>query len=249
MSDHRRRPKHDHENFTANQLLFLHERKKLRDHERDQDMVAYITRRVVLRAIGPFRWSHSGELVPVREGVRVRAQGGILLVGDGAALLTAQEIGTRLHEGRNPVVVVMSIDAINGRAERCNDVPRRNWPLVPAAAGGRSARALRAGTLAEPTAAPETTAGPRGVVLPEAVLPKTDLPGALRARYPRPGRRQRPGPPVRPPDANGELDMSEEMRQWLEQVEEFANDPTPTNYLRLRSLTEAAIRNPPPETC
>lgn len=43
--------------------------------------------------------------------------------------------------------------------------------------------------------------------------------------------------------------MSEEMSEWLEQVEEFANDPTPTNYLRLRSLTEAAIRNPPTETC
>ena len=42
--------------------------------------------------------------------------------------------------------------------------------------------------------------------------------------------------------------MSEEISDWLEQVEEFANDPSPTNYLRLRSLTEA-IRNAPPETC
>ncbi len=36
--------------------------------------------------------------------------------------------------------------------------------------------------------------------------------------------------------------MSQEMTEWLEQIEEFANDPSPTNYLRLNALTEATIR-------
>lgn len=32
---------------------------------------------------------------------------------------------------------------------------------------------------------------------------------------------------------NGDLDMSREMSEWLEHVEKFANNPSPTNYLRL----------------
>jgi len=32
--------------------------------------------------------------------------------------------------------------------------------------------------------------------------------------------------------------MSREMSEWVEHVEEFANDPSPTNYLRLITLTE-----------
>jgi hypothetical protein len=47
---------------------------------------------------------------------------------------------------------------------------------------------------------------------------------------------------------NGDLDMSREMSEWLEQVEKFANDPSPTNYLRLITLTEATIRSAPRET-
>ena len=122
----------------------------------------------------------------------------ILLIGDGAALLTAQEIGTRLREGRKPLVVVISNDAIHGPAERYNDIPQWNWPLMPAAMGGEPARVLRAGTLAELTTALQTAADPQGLVLLEAVLPKTVLPkdgparGPARA-HPRPGRCQRPG--------------------------------------------------------
>jgi hypothetical protein len=51
MSDRHRRPEHDHENFTANKMFFLHERKSFRDHERDQYMTAHITRRIALTVI------------------------------------------------------------------------------------------------------------------------------------------------------------------------------------------------------
>lgn len=42
--------------------------------------------------------------------------------------------------------------------------------------------------------------------------------------------------------------MSREMSEWLQHVEKFANDPSPTNYLRLLTLTEATIRITPQET-
>jgi hypothetical protein len=41
---------------------------------------------------------------------------------------------------------------------------------------------------------------------------------------------------------NGGLYMSREMSEWLELVEKFANEPSPTNYLRLITLTEVTIR-------
>jgi hypothetical protein len=41
--------------------------------------------------------------------------------------------------------------------------------------------------------------------------------------------------------------MSREMSEWLQHVEKFANDPSPTNYLRLIALTEATMRNSPRE--
>lgn len=38
------------------------------------------------------------------------------------------------------------------------------------------------------------------------------------------------------------------IREWLEHVEEFANNPSPTNYLRLITLTEATLRSTLRET-
>ena len=40
--------------------------------------------------------------------------------------------------------------------------------------------------------------------------------------------------------------MSHEMSKWLDRVEKFANDPSPTNYLRLIALTEATMGSTPP---
>jgi hypothetical protein len=40
--------------------------------------------------------------------------------------------------------------------------------------------------------------------------------------------------------------MSQGMSKWLDHVEKFANDPSPTNYLRLIALTEATMGSTPP---
>ena len=40
--------------------------------------------------------------------------------------------------------------------------------------------------------------------------------------------------------------MRQEMSKWLDHVKRFANDPSPTNYLRLIALTEATMGSTPP---
>jgi hypothetical protein len=42
--------------------------------------------------------------------------------------------------------------------------------------------------------------------------------------------------------------MNRQMSEWLEHVEKFANNPSPTNYLRLIALTEDTMRSSPRET-
>jgi indolepyruvate decarboxylase len=134
--------------------------------------------------IGQPLWGSIGCTLPAALGAQTAApqRRTILLIGDGSTLLTAQEIGTMLREGRNPLIVMISNDgyaverAMHGPAKRYNDIPRWNWPLVPAAMGGEPACALQASTLTELAATLEVAADPQGLVLLEAALPGTDLP-------------------------------------------------------------------------
>jgi indolepyruvate decarboxylase len=140
--------------------------------------------------IGQPLWGSIGYTLPAALGAQTAAptRRTILLIGDGSALLTAQELGTMLREGRNPVTVLINNDgytverAIHGPEQRYNDIPRWNWSLVPAAMGaGEHTRTLRATTPAELSVALESVADPRGLVLLEAILPTMDLPEALAA--------------------------------------------------------------------
>jgi indolepyruvate decarboxylase len=140
--------------------------------------------------IGQPLWGSIGYTLPAALGAQTAAptRRTILLIGDGSALLTAQELGMMLREGRNPVIVLINNDgytverAIHGPEQRYNDIPRWNWSLVPAAMGaGEHTRTLRATTPAELSVALESVADPRGLVLLEAMLPTMDLPEALAA--------------------------------------------------------------------
>ena len=139
--------------------------------------------------IGQPLWASIGYTLPAALGAQLAAprRRTILLIGDGSAQLTAQEIGTLLREGCTPIIVVINNDgytiesAIHGAAQRYNDIPRWNWTLLPAAMGGEAAKTARAGTLAEFTAAPDSFADPSSLVLLEAILPKMDVPEALSA--------------------------------------------------------------------
>ena len=135
------------------------------------------------------QWASIGYTLPAVLGAQLAAPGRrtILLIGDGAAQLTAQEIGTLLREHCAPIVVVMNNDgyaierAFHGPEQRYNDIARWNWALLPAAMGGEAVPAARASTLAEFTAALDSFADPADLVLLEAILPRMDVPEALSA--------------------------------------------------------------------
>ncbi|EDQ9469231.1 alpha-keto acid decarboxylase family protein, partial [Salmonella enterica subsp. enterica] len=63
----------------------------------------------------------------------------ILIIGDGAAQLTIQEMGSMLRDGQAPVILLLNNDgytverAIHGAAQRYNDIASWNWTQIPPA--------------------------------------------------------------------------------------------------------------------
>ena len=66
---------------------------------------------------------------------------GVLLIGDGSAQLTFQELGTMIRERLNPVIFLINNDgytverAIHGPQQSYNDIQGYNWQLIPQALG------------------------------------------------------------------------------------------------------------------
>ncbi|ELS9654238.1 alpha-keto acid decarboxylase family protein [Salmonella enterica] len=111
----------------------------------------------------------------------------ILIIGDGAAQLTIQEMGSMLRDGQAPVILLLNNDgytverAIHGAAQRYNDIASWNWTQIPPALNAaqqvecwRVAQAIR---LAEVL---ERLARPQRLSFIEVMLPKADLPELLR---------------------------------------------------------------------
>jgi indolepyruvate decarboxylase len=138
--------------------------------------------------IGQPLWGSIGYTLPAALGAQLAAPGRrtIVLIGDGSMQLTAQEVGTLLREGRDPIIIVLNNDgytierAFHGEYQEYNDIAGWNWELLPAAMGGESVTTASAGTLAEFTAALDKAADPAGrLVLVEARLPRMDVPESL----------------------------------------------------------------------
>ncbi|ECG1029438.1 indolepyruvate decarboxylase [Salmonella enterica subsp. salamae] len=113
----------------------------------------------------------------------------ILIIGDGAAQLTIQEMGSmlRLRDGQAPVILLLNNDgytverAIHGAAQRYNDIASWNWTQIPqalnAAQQAECWRVTQAIQLAEVL---ERLARPQRLSFIEVMLPKADLPELLR---------------------------------------------------------------------
>ncbi|HCH7412824.1 TPA: alpha-keto acid decarboxylase family protein [Salmonella enterica] len=111
----------------------------------------------------------------------------ILIIGDGAAQLTIQEMGSMLRDGQAPVILLLNNDgytverAIHGAAQRYNDIASWNWTQIPpalnAAQQAECWRVTQAIQLAEVL---ERLARPQGLSFIEVMLPKADLPELLR---------------------------------------------------------------------
>ncbi|EBK6999983.1 alpha-keto acid decarboxylase family protein [Salmonella enterica] len=111
----------------------------------------------------------------------------ILIIGDGAAQLTIQEMGSMLRDGQAPVILLLNNDgytverAIHGAAQRYNDIASWNWTQIPpalnAAQQAECWRVTQAIQLAEIL---ERLARPQRLSFIEVMLPKADLPKLLR---------------------------------------------------------------------
>lgn len=111
----------------------------------------------------------------------------ILIIGDGAAQLTIQEMGSMLRDGQAPVILLLNNDgytverAIHGAAQGYNDIASWNWTQIPpalnAAQQAECWRVTQAIQLAEVL---ERLARPQRLSFIEVMLPKADLPELLR---------------------------------------------------------------------
>ncbi|HCM3118817.1 TPA: alpha-keto acid decarboxylase family protein [Salmonella enterica subsp. enterica serovar Luke] len=111
----------------------------------------------------------------------------ILIIGDGAAQLTIQEMGSMLRDGQAPAILLLNNDgytverAIHGAAQRYNDIASWNWTQIPSALNAAQQaecwRVTQAIQLAEVL---ERLVRPQRLSFIEVMLPKADLPELLR---------------------------------------------------------------------
>jgi indolepyruvate decarboxylase len=136
-------------------------------------------------------WASIGYTLPALLGAALGAphRRPVLLIGDGAAQMTIQELGTLIHR-RIPAIVVVVNNAgytveraIHGPEKAYNDIAPWRWADLPAALGGAGfAHGIRAATPGD-LAAALTEARDRAdrLTLIEAVTPPLDVPPLLTA--------------------------------------------------------------------
>jgi alpha-keto-acid decarboxylase len=138
--------------------------------------------------IGQPLWGSIGYTLPATlgAGLAQRDRRPVLLIGDGAAQLTVQELGVFSREGLSPVIVVVNNDgytierAIHGETAPYNDIVRWSWADIPTALGVTNHLTFRAHTYGELDDAFIAAGDHRDrMVLIEAVVPRLDIPDLL----------------------------------------------------------------------
>jgi alpha-keto-acid decarboxylase len=138
--------------------------------------------------IGQPLWGSIGYTLPAALGAGVAHpdRRTVLLIGDGAAQLTVQELGTFSREGLSPVIVVVNNDgytverAIHGETAPYNDIVSWRWTEIPNALGVANQMAFRAHTYGELDEAFTAAAEHKDrMVLVEVVLPRLEIPRLL----------------------------------------------------------------------
>jgi TPP-dependent 2-oxoacid decarboxylase len=137
--------------------------------------------------IGQPLWASIGYTLPALLGACLARpqRRGILLIGDGAAQMTVQELSTVMHSGISAVVIVVDNDgytverAIHGPQQAYNDIARWDWTKAPALFGAdrdcAAARVTTVGELGQTLAA----ASASRLTLIQAVVPRMDVPELL----------------------------------------------------------------------
>ncbi|KAA0097936.1 alpha-keto acid decarboxylase family protein [Mycolicibacterium sp. P1-18] len=111
----------------------------------------------------------------------------VLLVGDGSAQLTIQELGTIARHDLHPIVLLVNNDgytverAIHGPRAAYNDIAAWDWPALPAALGVKDALVTTVRTNQELVDALDAAhRSPDRLVFIEAVTDMDDVPELLR---------------------------------------------------------------------
>lgn len=138
--------------------------------------------------IGQPLWGSIGYTLPAALGAGLadRDRRTVLLIGDGAAQLTVQELGAFGRAGLAPVVVVVNNDgytverAIHGVTAEYNDISGWRWTELPAALGVSDALTFRVSTYGELDDALTAGADARDrMVFIEVLLGRMDIPPLL----------------------------------------------------------------------
>jgi alpha-keto-acid decarboxylase len=138
--------------------------------------------------IGQPLWGSIGYTLPAAVGAAVAHpdRRTVLLIGDGAAQLTIQELGTFSREKLSPVIVVVNNDgytverAIHGETAPYNDIASWSWTDIPHALGVADHLVFRAQTYGELDDALTAAAERQDrMVFVEVVLPRLEIPHLL----------------------------------------------------------------------
>lgn len=139
--------------------------------------------------IGQPLWASIGYTLPAALGAGLAHpdRRPVLLIGDGAAQLTVQELGAFSREGLSPVIVVVNNGgytverAINGQSAYYNDIVSWSWRDIPTALGVTGHLMFSAQTYGQLDDAVTAAAQhPDTMVLIEAIVPPLDVPVLLR---------------------------------------------------------------------
>lgn len=135
-------------------------------------------------------WGSIGYTLPASLGASLAStdKRGVLLIGDGSALLTIQELSIMIHHRTNPIIVLINNSgytverAIHGENERYNDIPNCDWQRMPKVFGGNENNCLSlkvetAGELKE--ALKKAVATDDKLIMLEVITDKHDIPPLL----------------------------------------------------------------------
>lgn len=135
-------------------------------------------------------WGSIGYTLPASLGAAIASshKRAVLLIGDGSALLTIQEMATMIKEHIYPIIVLINNSgytverAIYGENQRYNDIPQCDWQLMPQAFGAHkddslSLKAKTAGELKSALKLAIMTTDK--LVMLEVIADKHDIPPLL----------------------------------------------------------------------
>ncbi|KFC80001.1 alpha-keto acid decarboxylase family protein [Buttiauxella agrestis] len=135
-------------------------------------------------------WGSIGFTLPAAFGAQTACPNRrvILLVGDGSAQLTIQEIGSMMRDGQRPVIFLLNNEgytverAIHGAEQRYNDIAPWNWTQIPQALNvDNQAQCWRVTEPVQLDEVMQKVAKAERLSLVEVVLPKQDIPELLQA--------------------------------------------------------------------